>query len=131
MTRTRLTSRLLAALSVCALTVTLGTGCGDDDGGPTIDAMTGGGGAPTASFTMDPDCTSSSSTEVTFTSTSTDPSDLALTCAWTFASGTPLNSTECTVTGVTFPNAAPYTVTLTVNNGTESATATQSIGPCG
>ena len=45
--------------------------------------------------------------------------------------GTPSTSTDCTVTGVTFPSVAGYTVTLTVDDGNGGTDmATDSIGPC-
>lgn len=91
-------------LMVCA--------CGDDGGG---DASSNG--PPTAAFTMDPTCTSSSTDPVTFQSTSTDPDDDELSCAWTFAGGTPGSATQCVVTGITFPSVASYEVVLIVDDG--------------
>jgi hypothetical protein len=85
---------------------------------------------PNASFTMNPNCTSSSTTPITFTSTSTDGDGDILTCSWVFASGTPGTSTNCTQTGVTFPNVSPYTVTLTVSDGMAIDVATMNIAPC-
>ena len=108
------------------------SGCGDDgsDGDPQVDAPPGNG-EPTATFTMTPDCTSAATDEITFTSTSTDPDGDTLTCDWVFGSGTPSSGSECTVDGVTFPNAAPYPVTLTVQDGNGGeATTTMNIGPC-
>ena len=90
--------------------------CGSDDGGGGIDAAPSNR-APSATFTRDPTCTTSNTTAVTFTSTATDPDGDALTCKWRFAAGTPPTSTDCVTSGVTFPNQAPYNVTLTVDDG--------------
>jgi hypothetical protein len=87
-------------------------------------------GAPMASFTMNPTCTMSSTDPISFTSTSTDPEGDTLTCSWVFSSGTPGTGDMCSVSGVTFPNFAPYTVTLTVSDGTNSDMASMQIGPC-
>lgn len=120
---------LLCMLGLVALSVTLAA-CGDDGDEPQIDAPPDNS-APVASFTMDPDCTTDQTTEVTFTSTSTDADGDNLTCSWTFDSGTPETSAECTTMGVTFPSAAPYDVTLTVDDGNDGqATATMQIAPC-
>ena len=68
---------------------------------------------------------------VIFTSTSTDADGDALSCSWTFNSGSPGNATDCEVSGVTFPNAAPYDVTLSVDDGNGGqASATMAIAPC-
>ena len=86
---------------------------------------------PTASFTAEPSCTTSNSSEITFTSTSTDPDGDELSHSWDIQSGTPNTATGQVVTGVTFPNVAPYPVTLSVDDGrggTDSATT--AIGPC-
>ncbi len=86
---------------------------------------------PTASFSSDPSCTSSNSTEVTFTSTSTDPDGDELSHSWDIRSGNPSSATGPVVSGVTFPNIAPYPVTLSVDDGrggTDSATV--NVGPC-
>jgi hypothetical protein len=93
-------------------------GCGDDGGD---DGGGGMGDSPTADFTANPDCTSSAATEITFTSTSSDTEDgTDLDCSWSFESGTPGSSTQCTVTGVTFPHVRPYQVVLTVTDSDDN-----------
>jgi hypothetical protein len=110
----------IVALSACG---------GDDD--PKPDASSGNNTAPVASFTINPTCTNSSSDQITFTSTSTDADGDTLSCSWVFNSGNPGTGNDCTVDGVTFPNVAPYDVTLTVDDGKGGTdTATMSIGPC-
>ena len=86
---------------------------------------------PIASFTMDPDCTTDDTTQITFTSTSTDGDGDPLNCSWTFTSGTPDNSAACTTGGVTFPSVSPYNVILVVDDerGGQDATTMQ-IAPC-
>jgi len=108
------TIRSLTKLALVAGLLALG--CGGDDSGPDIDAAAGQD--PTASFTITPDCTTTSSDEIEFVSTSTDPQSQTLTCSWNFASCTngSCTSTNCTQGGITFPNAAPYTITLTVTD---------------
>ncbi|MGB0911081.1 MAG: Ig-like domain-containing protein, partial [Nitrospirales bacterium] len=49
-----------------------------------------------------------------------------LSCSWTFSSGSPATSNDCTASGVTFPSVAPYDVTLTVSDG-NGGTDTQTI----
>lgn len=105
-------------------------GCGGDDDDPA-DAAGGNNADPVASFTMSPTCTASSTTPVTFTSTSTDADGDTISCTWTFASGTPGSGNTCETTGVTFPNAAPYQITLGIddgNGGTDSLQMT--LSPC-
>lgn len=109
--------------------------CGDDDDDTSVDAMTSidasTNAEPVAAFTMMPACTSSPTTQITFTSTSTDADMDTLTCSWVFASGTPGTSTDCAASGITFPHAAFYNVTLTVsdgNGGTDEVV--MPIGPC-
>ena len=104
---------------------TAGTG-GDGGSGGTMMPNN----PPNASFTINPPCTSSSMAQITFTSTSTDLDGDNLTCSWVFSSGTPSTATTCVVTGVTFPNIAPYPVTLTVSDGTAIDQATMNIAPC-
>lgn len=110
--------QLLALLGTLVLAA-----CGGDDGddgdngNPTPDSGNGGNTAPTADFSMDPTCTSPPDHTSTFTSTSTDPDGDTLTCSWTFNSGTPSTSSDCTVEDVSFPGAAPYAVTLMVDDG--------------
>ena len=123
--------------------------CGDDDdaGGATAaptatraatvaatataSPSPAGNRPPVASFTMVPSCTTSSSTEVTLTSTSTDPDGDELSYAWDIRSGTPSTATGPVVTGVTFPNVAPYEITLTVDDGNGGAdSAGMIMGPC-
>lgn len=126
-----------SAISLAALTLSLG--CGDDggDGGGEADAApdtadaSGDNAAPAAAMTFDPECTDSDATVVTFASASTDADGDTLTCSWTFASGTPSTSTECEGVEVTFPSVAPYDVTLTVDDGNGNTDAvTESIAPC-
>ena len=115
-------------LGIAAMALAI-AGCGGDDDNP--DATGGGNADPVASFTMSPTCTASNTTPVTFTSTSSDADGDTITCAWTFASGTPSSGNTCVVTGVTYPNFMPYAVTLMVsdgNGGTDSLQ--QSIAPC-
>ncbi len=86
---------------------------------------------PSASFTMNPTCTTSNTDPITFTSTSTDPDGDPLGCSWVFGSGNPPNSNSCTPPTVTFPNVAPYTVRLTVDDGRGGTNqATDTIAPC-
>ena len=86
---------------------------------------------PTASFTAEPSCTSSNSTEVTFTSTSTDPDGDELSHSWDIMSGNPSSATGRVVTGVTFPNVAPYPVTLSGDDGRGGTDSeTMNMGPC-
>lgn len=121
--------RMILMLGLASSALAL-SGCGGDDDDPP-DAMGGGNADPVAMFTMTPDCTTSNTTPVTFTSTSTDADGDTLTCSWTFASGTPSSGNTCEVTGVTFPNAAPYQITLGVddgNGGTDSLQMT--LSPC-
>ena len=127
------TVRSLAILSVLFLAA-----CGGDDGdgNPTPDANANADAdpnntAPVASFTFTPDCTSSGQDPISFTSNSTDVDGDTLTCSWTFSSGTPGSSTDCSVTGVTFPNQAPYPVTLEVDDGNGGTNSTMElIAPC-
>ena len=80
---------------------------------------------------LEPGCTTGTNTSVTFTSTSDDPDDDPLTCSWDIMTGTPATSTDCTVTGVTFPNLTGYPVTLTVSDGRGGTDAiTLDIAPC-
>jgi len=80
---------------------------------------------------MTPDCTSSSAPQVTFRSTSPDPDQQQLSCSWVFGSGNPGASTQCTVEGVTFPNVAPYDITLTVEDPDgHTDVASGTIEPC-
>jgi hypothetical protein len=125
----RMTIKRLS-LAFCATVFAFGiAACGDDDGGG------GGGGGnntePSSSFTATPACTMSSSDGVTFASTSTDADGDTLTCSWTFASGNPSTSSDCTVSGVTFPNRAPYQVVLTVSDGNGgTGIASMQVMPC-
>ena len=110
-----------AALSAGLL---LFAGCGDDSGG-------GDNSDPVASFNFTPNCTTSSTDEVSFMSTSSDPDGNTLTCNWTFSQGTPGASNICNPTGVTFPNQNPYTVTLIVNDGQGGMDSTSmNVEPC-
>jgi hypothetical protein len=134
--------RLALALG-CVLVV---AGCGDDGGdddpidagGDVIDAAANDvdsgstGQAPTASFTVTPDCTMNAQTGIDFASTSTDPDGDTLTCMWTFASATnsPIRN-ECSVTGVTFPHFNPYPCTLVVDDGNGNTDMTTiNVAPC-
>jgi len=124
MTLARLLTGTLLIASLAML------GCGDDGGDDG-----GGGGDPTADFMMDPSCTDNSSTQVSFTSTSSDAEDgTDLQCSWTFGSCTApsgCSSTSCTPTGVTFPSANPYSVTLIVTDSDGNTDSLQqTIGPC-
>jgi len=122
-------NRLLAGTFVVAAFALVG--CGDDGGG---DGGNGMGQPPVADFSFTPNCTSASTTEITFTSTSTDPEDgTDLACAWSFGSCTSGNctSTQCTQSGVTFPNVTPYPVVLEVTDSDgNSDTVSMMIGPC-
>ncbi len=135
---------LLWAIAAITIGLMLVAACGDDDDddagagapAPAAPAATEApaapaNGAPVASFTVEPACTTSNSTEVTLTSTSTDPDGDALTYGWAIGSGTPSSATSEVVTGVTFPNIAPYPITLTVTDGAgASDSATVSVAPC-
>lgn len=109
--------------SLCAV------GCGGDDEGDDGGGM---GDAPVADFTFSPNCTSSATDPVTFTSTSTDTEDgTTLECSWTFSSGTPSSSVQCEQSGVTFPNANPYSVRLQVTDSDGNTDSLQMmISPC-
>ena len=122
------TLRLFCFLALATATLGL-TACSDDGDGGEVDAPPANN-PPVAAFTMTPDCTVDQTTVITFASTSTDPDGDELTCSWTFTSGTPDASTECTQ-DVTFPSVAPYDVTLTVSDplGGQASTSMQ-IAPC-
>ena len=133
--------RSLWLIGVIAIGLMLVAACGDDDddddGGAAApapaatEAPAAANGAPVAAFTTEPSCTTSNTTAVTLTSTSTDPDDDALTHAWEISSGTPSSATGEVVTGVTFPNIAPYPITLTVTDDAgASDSATMSVAPC-
>lgn len=120
---------LFCLLALTTLTLALG-GCSDDGDAPPVDAPPPNN-PPEASFTMDPDCTTDDTTQITFTSTSMDPDGDPLTCVWTFTSGTPDSSTDCTTMGVTFPSVSPYNVILTVDDGNDGMGSTSmQIAPC-
>ncbi len=114
--------------------------CGDDDddddgGGSAAPAATqapaAANGAPVAAFTAEPTCTTSNSTAVTLTSTASDPDGDALAHSWDISSGNPSSATTEVLSGVTFPNIAPYPVTLTVTDPAgASDSATMSVAPC-
>ena len=105
--------------------VSLLSACGEE-----TDDNNNGNTAPTASFSANPTCTVNSNTVVTFTSTSTDADGDTLACSWVIGNGTPPESTDCT-TMHTFPSAAPYTITLTVEDGNGGTdTTSQTVGPC-
>ena len=131
-------------IAALASVLALAAACGDDgddegdangapDATPTAAATQSGPAnqPPTASFTAEPSCTSSNSTEVTFTSTSTDPDGDELSHSWDIRSGNPSSATGQVVSGVTFPNVRAYPVTLSVDDargGTDSAT--MNMAPC-
>ncbi len=105
------------------------SGCDDDSSEPLPDA--GGDVGPAASFTMDPSCTDSITTEVTFTSTATAAGGGLLSCEWTFAGGSPGTASTCVVEGVRFAGQTPSQVSLTVTDEAGNRdTASMAIGPC-
>ncbi len=123
-------NRLLAGIFVVVALALVG--CGDDGGG---DGSSGMGDPPVADFSFTPNCTTTSDTEITFTSSSSDTEDgTTLDCSWTFGSCTApagCTSTQCTQTGVKFPNVTPYPVTLTVTDSDgNSDTVSMMVGPC-
>ena len=86
---------------------------GSGFGGIDVD---GANGEPVASFILTPQCVSDIQSDVTLTSTASDPDGDALRCVWTMPAAVPDDSADCSVT-VTFFNAAAAPVTLTVDDG--------------
>lgn len=62
-----------------------------------------------------------------FTNTSTSSSGGAMTYSWSFPGATPSTSTATNPTGISWPAAGTYTVTLTATQGTCTNTYTQNI----
>jgi hypothetical protein len=97
-------------------TTGIGGGAGLDGSGFGGIDVAGANGEPIASFILTPQCVSEIQSDVTLTSTASDPDGDALRCVWTMPSAVPDDSADCTVT-VTFFNAAAAPVTLTVDDG--------------
>ena len=115
--------------SLMMIVVVAFAGCSDDD----ITAPGNQNQSPTASITASPTALpqgDDNSTIVTLDgSASSDPDGDQLSFAWTVPNGTFVNGTTASdpVIQVTFPGAAPYTVTLVVDDGrggTDSAQVT-------
>ncbi len=121
--RRHLHTSIVAAIFGLALAL---AGCDDDDNnpvGPNPGGDDTGNNPPTAMVSASPTTVpraDNNQTVVTITAEdSTDPDGDALSFSWTVPSGTFVNGTNNgnETVQVTFPGAAPYTVTVVVSDG--------------